>query len=62
VSVRPSRDIHALGKEPALTNMGQSVGPGVYYRVAVVTPDILGEEMEFTASSATELRMVGGRP
>jgi len=42
--------------------MGHSVGPGMYYRMAVVTPDILVEEMEFTASSASEPKMVGGRP
>jgi hypothetical protein len=34
----------------------------MYYRVAVVTPDILVEEMEFTASSASEPAMVGGCP
>ncbi len=62
VSIRTLRDIYALGKEPALTNMGQAVGPGMYYRMAVVTPDILVEEMEFTASSASEPGMVGGRP
>ncbi|MFH1688764.1 MAG: metallopeptidase TldD-related protein [Candidatus Eisenbacteria bacterium] len=62
LSIRTLRDIYALGKEPALTNMGQSVGPGMYYRMAVVTPDILVEEMEFTASSAGEPMMVGGRP
>ncbi|MFH1688905.1 MAG: hypothetical protein ABIE42_01545 [Candidatus Eisenbacteria bacterium] len=62
LSIRTLRDIYALGKEPELTNMGQSVGPGMYYRMAVVTPDILVEEMEFTASSAGEPAMVGGRP
>jgi predicted Zn-dependent protease len=62
LSIRTLRDIYALGKEPALTNMGHSVGPGMYYRMAVVTPDILVEEMEFTASSASEPAMVGGRP
>jgi predicted Zn-dependent protease len=62
VSIRTLRDIYALGKEPALTNMGQAVGPGMYYRMAVVTPDILVEEMEFKASSGSEPRMVGGRP
>ena len=62
VSVRTLRDIYALGKEPALTNMGQAVGPGMYYRMAVVTPDILVEEMEFKASSESEPAMVGGRP
>ncbi|MFH1688891.1 MAG: metallopeptidase TldD-related protein [Candidatus Eisenbacteria bacterium] len=62
VSVRSLRDIYAVGREPALTNMGHSVGPGMYYRMAVVTPDILVEEMEFTASSASEPAMVGGRP
>ena len=62
VSIRTLRDIYALGKEPALTNMGQAVGPGMYYRMAVVTPDILVEEMEFKASSASEPAMVGGRP
>ena len=49
MSIRTLRNIYALGKEPALTNMGQSVGPGMYSRTAVVTPDILVEEMEFKA-------------
>ena len=62
LSIRTLRDIYATGKEPALTNIEQSVGPGMYYRMAVVTPDILVEEMEFTASSASEPAMVGGRP
>ncbi len=59
---RTLRDIYALGTVPALANMGHSVGPGMYYRMAVVTPNIPVEEMEFTASSASEPRMVGGRP
>ena len=62
VSIRTLRDIYALGKEPALTNTGQAFGPGMYYRLAIVTPDILVEEMEFEASSGSEPRMVGGRP
>jgi hypothetical protein len=62
LSIRTLRDIYALGKEPALTNIGQAIGPGMYYRMAVVTPDILVEEMEFKASSASEPAMVGGRP
>jgi hypothetical protein len=32
------------------------------YRVSVVTPDILVEEMEFTASAASEPTLVGTRP
>jgi TldD protein len=63
VSVRSLRDIYAFGKEARLTNMSQGVGgPGMDYRMAVVTPDILVEEMEFTSSSAGEPMMVGGRP
>ncbi len=62
MSIRTLRDIYALGKEPALTNIGQAVGPGMHCRMAVVTPDILVEEMEFTASSVSEPAMVGGRP
>jgi predicted Zn-dependent protease len=63
LSIRTLRDIYATGKEPALTNIQQSVGPqGMDYWMAVVTPDILVEEMEFTASSASEPMMVGERP
>ena len=47
--------------EPTLTNMGQSVDPSMYYRVAVVTPDILVEEMQLKARSGCEPRMVGMR-
>ena len=61
VSIRTLSDVYALGKEPALTNVGHSVGPGMYYRMAVVTPDILVEEMEFKARSGSEPRMVGMR-
>lgn len=63
VSVRTLRDIYALGAKPALTNLRQSMsGPGMYYPLAVVTPDILVEEMEFKSSSGSEPMMVGGRP
>lgn len=63
LSIRTLRDIYATGKEPRLTNIQNSLGgPGMDYWMAVVTPDILVEEMEFTASSASEPMMVGGRP
>lgn len=63
VSVRTLRDIYALGASPALTNLRQSLGSaGMHYPLAVVTPDILVEEMEFKASGGSEPRMVGGRP
>ncbi len=63
VSVRTLRDIYALGAKPALTNLRQSMsGGGMYYPLAVVTPDILVEEMEFKSSSGSEPMMVGGRP
>ena len=47
--------------EPVLTDMGHLVGPGMYYRTAVVTPDILVEEMEFKARSGSEPSIVGTR-
>ena len=62
VSIRTLRDIYAFGKRPSLTNIEQTAGPGMDYRMAVVTPDILVEEMEFKASAAGEPKMVGGRP
>jgi len=47
--------------EPGLTDMGHLVGPGMYYRTAVVTANILVEEMEFKARSGSEPSMVGTR-
>ena len=63
VSIRSLRDIYALGKESRATNMVVSLGaPGMNYRMSVVTPDVLVEEMEFKSAAASEPRMVGTRP
>jgi predicted Zn-dependent protease len=63
VSIRSLRDIYALGREPRATNMVVSLGgPGLNYRMSVVTPDVLVEEMEFKSAAAGEPRMVGARP
>lgn len=63
VSIRALRDIFALGAEAELENLIAPVGTsGMHYRVAVVTPDILVEEMEFKSTGASEPTMVGSRP
>ena len=63
VGIRALRDIFAMDDEPKLTNLVAPVGiSGMHYRLAVVTPDVLVEEMEFKSSSASEPVMVGARP
>ena len=63
VSIRSLRDIFAMGTEPQMVNLSASVGGSdMGHRVAVITPDILIEEMEFKASAAGEPMMIGARP
>jgi TldD protein len=63
VTIRALRDIVAMDGDPALTNLVAEVGgTGLRYRIAVVTPDILVEEMELKSASAGEPMMVGARP
>lgn len=63
VSIRALRDVFAMNGEPELTNLVATVGTsGMHYRIAVVTPDILVEEMEFKSAAASEPTMVGARP
>ncbi len=63
VTIRALRDIFAMDDEPELTNLVAPIGmSGMRYRIAVVTPDVLIEEMEFKSASASEPMMVGARP
>lgn len=62
VSIRTLRDIYAMGGKPSLTNLNGSVAGGMQYHMAVVTPDILVEEMEFKAGAGSEPKLVGTRP
>ena len=62
-TIRTLRDIYAMGDELRLNNLAVPVGPpGMRLMGAVITPDILVEEMECKASAAGEPMMIGARP
>lgn len=64
VTIRALRDIAALGDQPEAINMRQpSVMPFFRYPIAIVTPDILVEEMELSSGTiAREPQPVSQRP
>ncbi len=63
LTIRSLRDIAALGKEASAVNLMQPLPmEGAVYPATIVTPDILVEELEFTASTGTEPVPVSARP
>jgi TldD protein len=63
VTIRSLRDVAALGKDARAWNVQQSIDvEGVTYPAAIITPDILIEEMEFTSGAIHEPMPVSGRP
>jgi hypothetical protein len=63
VSVRTLRDIAALGADAQAYNLAQPFGvPGLSYTAAIITPDILVEEMELKAGAVHEPLPVAGNP
>ncbi|MFC1572799.1 metallopeptidase TldD-related protein [Candidatus Eisenbacteria bacterium] len=63
VTIRTLRDIAAMGEETRVTNLRQTTGfQGFRYPVAIITPSILVEEMEFKEAMVREPLPLSSNP